>query len=150
MGQIDQIWGWKWVFFALGRLKNHKVPHLHPNSRMFMPPDRLQLKIYAFSGKFNVYSKCILLSWNKRFGAILRTKLRFLLRNAGVDSDFTQNFWGKKKRLKALTASVGWLVRVSDLCISASLSAHRGLFHRRLCWGGRRVVGGFVWSELER
>ena len=31
-----------------------------------------------------------------RFVAILRSKLRFLLRNTGVDSDFTQNFWGKK------------------------------------------------------
>ena len=49
-------------FFALGRLKNHKVPHLHPNSTMFMPLDRLQLKIYAFSGKFNVCSKLVLLS----------------------------------------------------------------------------------------
>ena len=26
-------------FFALGRLKNDKVPHLHPNSPMFMPLD---------------------------------------------------------------------------------------------------------------
>ena len=51
--------------FALGRLKNHKVPHLHPNSTMFMPLDRLQLKIYAFSGKFNVCSKRVLLSWIK-------------------------------------------------------------------------------------
>ena len=51
----------KMSFFALGRLKNHKVPHLHPNSTMFMPLDRLQLKIYAFSGKFNVCSKCVLL-----------------------------------------------------------------------------------------
>ena len=49
-------------FFALGRLKNHNVPHLHPNSTMFMPLDRLQLKIYAFSGKFNVCSKHVLLS----------------------------------------------------------------------------------------
>ena len=35
---------------------------LHPNSIMFVPLDRLQLKIYAFSGKFNVCSKCVLLS----------------------------------------------------------------------------------------
>ena len=49
-------------FFALGRLKNHNVTHLHPNSTMFMPLDRLQLKIYAFSGKFNVCSKLVLLS----------------------------------------------------------------------------------------
>ena len=55
----------KMSFFALGRLKNHKVPHLHPNSTMFMPLDRLQLKIYAFSGKFNVCSKRAVLSWIK-------------------------------------------------------------------------------------
>ena len=48
-------------FFALGRLKNHKVPHLHPNSTMFMPLDRLQLKMYAFSRKFNVCSIPVLL-----------------------------------------------------------------------------------------
>ena len=47
---------------ALGRLKNHNVLHLHPNSKMFMPLDRLQLKIYAFSGKFNVCSKRVFLS----------------------------------------------------------------------------------------
>ena len=76
-------------FFALGRLKNHKVPHLHPNSTMLMPLDRLQLKMYAFSGKFNVNPY---FCRESRFVAILRSKLRFLLRNTGVDSDFTQNF----------------------------------------------------------
>ena len=72
-------------FVALGRLQNHKVPHLR---FMFMPLDRLQLKMYALSGKFNACSKMRRL----RFVAILRSKLRFLLRNTGVDSDFTQNF----------------------------------------------------------
>ena len=48
---------------ALGRLKNHNVPHLHPNFTMSMPLNRLQLKICAFSGKFNVCSKWVLLSW---------------------------------------------------------------------------------------
>ena len=48
---------------ALGRLKNHNVPHLHPNFTMFMLLNRLQLKICAFSGKFNVCSKWVLLSW---------------------------------------------------------------------------------------
>ena len=75
---------------ALGRLKNHNVPHLHPNSTMFMPLDRLQLKIYAFSGKFNVLNAYF--CRESRFVAILRSKLRFLLRYTGVDSDFTQNF----------------------------------------------------------
>ena len=48
---------------ALGRFKNHNAPHLHPNFTMFMPLNRLQLKICAFSGKFNVCSKWVLLSW---------------------------------------------------------------------------------------
>ena len=36
---------------------------------------------------FNVYICCEL-----RFVVILRFKLRFLLTNTGIDSDFTQNF----------------------------------------------------------
>ena len=44
-----------------------------------------------------------------RFVAILHPKLRFLLRNTGVDSDFTQNFWGKNWRLKSLVLSIIWL-----------------------------------------
>ena len=63
-----------------------------------MPLDRLQLKMYALSGKFNACSKMRRL----RFVAILRSKLRFLLRNTAVDADFTQNFRGKNWRLKAL------------------------------------------------
>ena len=40
-----------------------------------------------------------------KFIAILHFKLRFLLRNTGVDSDSTQNFWGKNWRLGALLGS---------------------------------------------
>ena len=65
MGQIKSNLRLKMKFCALGRLKNHNVPYLHPNSTMFMPLDMLQLKIYAFSGKFNVCSKHVLLSWIK-------------------------------------------------------------------------------------
>ena len=54
MGQIKSNLRLKMKFFALGRLKNHNVPHLHPNFTMFMPLSRPQLKISAFSGKFNV------------------------------------------------------------------------------------------------
>ena len=61
---------------ALGRLKNHNVPHLHPNFTMFMPLNRLQLKICP----------------EMKFIAILRFKLRFFIRNTGVDSVFTQKF----------------------------------------------------------
>ena len=59
MGQIKSNLRLKMKFFALGRLKNHNVPHLHPYSTMFMPLDRLQFTIYAFSGKFNVCSVLI-------------------------------------------------------------------------------------------
>ena len=61
MGQIKSNSRLKMKFFALGRLKNQNVPHLHPNSTMFMPLERLQLKIYAFSGKFNVCFKRVLM-----------------------------------------------------------------------------------------
>ena len=71
---------------ALGRLKNHNVPHLHPNFTMFMPLNRLQLKICAFSGKFNV---CL----NGYFCRELKLT-RFYASNSEFysDSDFTQNF----------------------------------------------------------
>ena len=78
-------------FFALGRLKNHKVPHLHPNSTMFMLLDRLQLKIYAFSGK-SMFDVNAYFCRELKVVAILCSKLRFLHRYTGVDSDFTQNF----------------------------------------------------------
>ena len=63
---------------------------LHPNSTMFMPLDRLQLNMHFLENSMfilNAYS-CREL----RFVACLGSKLRFLLRNTGVDSDFTQNF----------------------------------------------------------
>ena len=50
---------------AFGRLKNHKTPHFHPNFRICMPLNRHQLKIYAFSVKFNVCSKCVRSLWIK-------------------------------------------------------------------------------------
>ena len=40
-----------------------------------------------------------------KFVAILRSKLGVLLRNTGVDSDFTHNFWGKVCRLGTPTPS---------------------------------------------
>ena len=64
-------------FSVLGRLKNHKVPHLHPNSTMFMPLDRLQLKIYMH---FLENSMLVLNAYfyrELRFVTILRSKLRF-------------------------------------------------------------------------
>ena len=78
-------------FFPLGRLKNHNVPHLHPNSTMFMPLDGLQLKIYAFSGNSLIVLNAYFCR-ELRFVAILRSKLRYLLRNTELDSDFIQNF----------------------------------------------------------
>ena len=77
-------------FFALGRLKNHKVPHLHPNSTMYMPLDRHQLKIYMHFLENSMFVLNGYFCRKLRFVAILRSKLRFLLRYTGVDSDFTQ------------------------------------------------------------
>ena len=47
------------------RLKNHKIPHIHPNFRVCLPLNRHQLKINAFSAKFNVCANCLLLPWIK-------------------------------------------------------------------------------------
>ena len=46
---------------------------------VFIPLDRLQVKIYAFPGKFNGCSKCVLLSWIKTqiFTQKYRSWLRF-------------------------------------------------------------------------
>ena len=58
-----------------------------------------------------------------RFVAILHSKLRFLLRNSGVDSDFTQIFWGKNWRLGALQGS--------------GLYFFKGFLSTSLCYGIR-------------
>ena len=55
-----------------------------------------------------------------RFVAILRSKLRFLLRNTGVDSDFTQNFWGKIWRLKSLVWPSVLLSLIWEMCKNTS------------------------------
>ena len=50
----------------------------------------------------------------RKFTQLVWLRLRILLRKTGVDSDFTQNFWVKNWRLKAL---FGWasVVIVGDL-----------------------------------
>ena len=47
------------------KIENHKIPHLHPDFRMYMPLNRHRLMMYAFSVKFNVCSKRLLLPWIK-------------------------------------------------------------------------------------
>ena len=76
---------------TLGRLETHKIPHLHHNSRKFMPLNRHQLKIYAFSVN-SMFVPNGYFCRESKFVVILRPKLRFLLRKMRVDSDFTQNF----------------------------------------------------------
>ena len=66
-----------------------------------------------------------------RFVAILRSKLRFLLRNTGVDSDFTQNFWGKNWRLKALLYSTNYPMSVRFLKIPLQIVEDKGAKLRR-------------------
>ena len=56
-----------------------------------------------------------------RFVAILRSKLRFLLRNTGVDSDFIQNFCGNNWRLGAL---LGMLTSPTPLKYPGSISKY--------------------------
>ena len=59
-----------------------------------------------------------------RFVAILCSKLRFLFRNTGVNSDFTQNFWGKNWRLKSLVhGAVGRLEKLVD-CLKMQYILH--------------------------
>ena len=113
----------KMSFFALGRLKNHKVPHLHPNSTMFMPLDRLQLKMYAFSGKFNVCSKRVLLSWIKicrdftlqtqiftqKYRSWLRFYSEFLRKKLAAGGSARERFY--PERFLSLVWGVGSLVR---------------------------------------
>ena len=66
-----------------------------------------------------------------KFVAILRFKLRFLLRNTGVDSDFTQNFWGKIWRLGALLWS--HLVRQGNILIDGKIFSE---YRQWLWWWG--------------
>ena len=66
-----------------------------------------------------------------RFVAILRSRLRFLLRNTGVDSDFTQNFWGKNWRLKALLYSTNYPMSVRFLKIPLQIVEDKGAKLRR-------------------
>ena len=58
-----------------------------------------------------------------RFVAILRSKLRFLLRTTRVDSDFTQNFGGKNWRLGALvgTQAVVIFLRDQGSCLTVQI-----------------------------
>ena len=61
----------------------------------------------CFFWKIQCLFKWVLLSWIE-INAILRFKLRFLLRNTGVDSDLTQNFWVKNWRLEPLGWRLCW------------------------------------------
>ena len=97
MGQIKSNLRLKMKFFALGRLKNHNVPHLHLNSTM----SRLQLKVNAFSGKFNVCSKRVLLLWIKNCRDFtLETQI--FTQNYRSWLGFYSEFLRKNWRLKAL------------------------------------------------
>ena len=66
----------------------------------------------------------------------------FLLRNTGVDSDFTQNFWGKNWRLGALHHML--TKRRAQSCTSAS-----HVFHCRMPsaieWGKNSVRSRWWW-----
>ena len=78
-------------FFTLGRLKNHKITHLHSHSTMCMSRTKLQLKINNFF-QLHVSSNYSLQGVNQSVLQICVMKIIFLLRQTAVDSDFTQNF----------------------------------------------------------
>ena len=61
---------------ALGRLKNQNVPHLHPNFTMFMPLNRLQLKICPEINLSPFYAS------NSDFLSEIQELTQFLLRNS--------------------------------------------------------------------
>ena len=106
---------------ALGRLKNHKIPRLHPNFRMCMPLNRHQLKMYAFPVKTQCLFQMRTFTVNQnlsRFYAPLwqfyaplsrfyATNSDFYSEKTGDDSDFTQNFWVKFWRVGSLCGGTG-------------------------------------------
>ena len=92
--------------FTLGRLKNHKITHLHPHSTMCMSRTRLQLKINNFfltSCLFQPFT----LGRQSEFVANLCDETQIFTHQTAVDSDFTQNFWVKIWRGGSLRPSIG-------------------------------------------
>ena len=76
---------------TLVRLKNHIMTHLHSNFTICMSQNRLQLKINQFF-KLPCLFQLLTPGVNQSVLQICAIKLRFLLRQTGVDSDLTQNF----------------------------------------------------------
>ena len=83
MGQVDQNWGAEYEHFYFGRLKNYKITHLPPHFTMFKSIDRVLLCLIQLLPE----------GVNLSVSQICAMKLRFPLRQAGVDSDLVQNIW---------------------------------------------------------
>ena len=83
MGQVDQKWGAEYEHFYFGRLKNYKITHLPPHFTMFKSIDRVLLCLIQLLPE----------GVNLSVSQICAMKLRFPLRQAGVDSDLVQNIW---------------------------------------------------------
>ena len=83
MGQVDQNWGTEYEHFYFGRLKNYKITHIPPHFTMFKSINRVLLCLIQLLTK----------GVNLSVSQIFAMKLRFPLRQAGVDSDLVQNIW---------------------------------------------------------
>ena len=83
MGQVDQKWGAEYEHFYFGRLKNYKITHLPPHFTMFKSINRVLLCLIQLLTE----------GVNLSVSQIFAMKLRFPLRQAGVDSDLVQNIW---------------------------------------------------------
>ena len=83
MGQVDQNWGTEYEHFYFGRLKNYKITHIPPHFTMFKSINRVLrclIQLLTEGANLSVSQICVM-------------KLRFPLRQAGVDSDLVQNIW---------------------------------------------------------
>ena len=69
--------------FYFGRLKNYKITHLPPHFTMFKSLIRVVLRLIQLLTE----------GVNLSVSQICVMKLRFPLRQAGVDSDLVQNIW---------------------------------------------------------
>ena len=83
MGQVDQNWGTEYEHFYFGRLKNYKITHIPPHFTMFKSINRVLLCLIQLLTE----------GVNLSVSQIFAMKLRFPLRQAGVDSDLVQNIW---------------------------------------------------------
>ena len=79
---------------TLVRLNKHKITHHHPHFKICMSLNKSinTIEDESISFKLPCLFQLFTLGVNQSVLQICAIKLRFLLRQTGVDSDFTQNF----------------------------------------------------------